>query len=48
MTAFIAHDIASWIGVPTAVVIVGMIMLRKWGTGLRARRQQARKQSQIP
>jgi hypothetical protein len=41
MTAFIAHDIASWVGVPTALVVVGLVMLRRWGKGLRARRQQA-------
>jgi hypothetical protein len=44
MTAFIAHDIAGWIGAPTALVIVGLVMLRRWGKGLRARRQQARTQ----
>jgi hypothetical protein len=45
MTAFIAHDIAGWVGVPTALVIVGMVMLRKWGKGRRARRQVAREQA---
>jgi hypothetical protein len=48
VTAFIAHDISSWIGVPTALVIVGMVMLRKWGMGRRARRQQAREQQVTP
>jgi hypothetical protein len=40
MTAFIAHDVASWVGVPTAAVIVAMVMLRKWGKGRQARRQE--------
>ncbi|HSS10206.1 MAG TPA: hypothetical protein VLL25_09985 [Acidimicrobiales bacterium] len=39
--AFIAHDIAGWIGVPTAAVIVGMIMLRRRGKQRLARRKQA-------
>jgi hypothetical protein len=44
MTAFIAHDIASWVGVPTAAVIVALVTLRKWGKGRQARRHQARQQ----
>jgi hypothetical protein len=37
-----AHDIAGWLGIPTGVVIAAMIILRKKGMALRARRKQAR------
>ena len=39
---FIAHDIAGWIGVPVGIVIAALIILRKKGMALRARRKQAR------
>ncbi len=39
---FIAHDIAGWLGVPVGIVIVALIILRKKGMALRARRKQAR------
>jgi len=48
MTAFIAHDIAGWIGVPVGVVIFGMIVLRKQGKQLRARRQHQRTSPNSP
>ncbi len=31
--AFIAQDIADWVGIPVAVVIVGMVILRRAGQG---------------
>jgi len=37
-----AHHIAAWLGVPAGIVIVAMVILRKRGMALRARRQQAR------
>ena len=37
---FFAHDIAAWLGIPTAVVIVIMLILRKRLMELRARRKQ--------
>lgn len=37
---FIAHDVAGWIGVPTAIVIVGLVMLRKWGRQRMASRKR--------
>jgi hypothetical protein len=42
MFAFIAHTVAGWIGIPTAFVIAAMVLLRKYGKQLHARRQQAR------
>jgi hypothetical protein len=39
---FLAHDIASWLGIPAGIVIAAMIILRRKGTALRARRKQAR------
>jgi hypothetical protein len=37
-----AHHIAAWLGIPVGIVIAAMIVLRKKGMALRARRQQAR------
>jgi len=37
-----AHHIAAWLGIPAGIVIAAMVILRKRGTALRARRQQAR------
>jgi hypothetical protein len=37
-----AHHIAEWLGIPTGIVIAAMMILRKKGMALRARRQQAR------
>jgi hypothetical protein len=42
----LAHHIATWLGIPVAVVIAALIILRKKGMALRARRQQARQASQ--
>jgi hypothetical protein len=39
---FIAHYIAGWLGIPAGIVIAAMILLRRKGRALRARRQQAR------
>jgi hypothetical protein len=39
---FIAHYIAGWLGIPAGIVIAAMIILRKRGKALRARRKQAR------
>lgn len=39
---FIAHDIAGWLGVPTGIVIVALIILRRKGMALRARKKQER------
>jgi hypothetical protein len=41
----LAHHIATWLGIPVAVVIAALIILRKKGMALRARRQQARQAS---
>jgi hypothetical protein len=41
-----AHHIAAWLGIPTGVVIAAMMILRKKGMALRARRQQARAANQ--
>jgi hypothetical protein len=41
----LAHHIATWLGIPVAVVIAALIILRKKGMALRARRQQARQQA---
>lgn len=38
---FLAHHIATWLGVSTGVVIAGLIILRKKGmASLKARRQR--------
>ena len=37
-----AHGIAGWLGVPAGVVIAAMIILRRRGMALRARRLHAR------
>lgn len=37
-----AHHIAAWLGIPVGIVIAAMIVLRKKGIALRARRQHAR------
>jgi hypothetical protein len=39
---FIAHYIAGWLGIPAGIVIVALLILRKQGKALRARRKQAR------
>lgn len=43
---FIAHDLATWLGIPAGIVIAALIILRKKGMALRARRKQARASSQ--
>jgi hypothetical protein len=43
---FIAHYIAEWLGIPAAIVIAALVILRRKGRALRARRQQARTASQ--
>jgi hypothetical protein len=40
--AFIARDIADWVGIPVAVVIAGMVILRRRAKELASRRRQAR------
>jgi hypothetical protein len=42
IVAFIARDLAGWLGIPAGVVIAAMVLLRKRGKELRARRHQAR------
>lgn len=37
-----AHHIAAWLGIPAGIVIAALVILRKKGMALRARRQQAR------
>jgi hypothetical protein len=37
---FFAHDIAAWLGIPTGVVIVIMLIMRKRLKELRVRRKQ--------
>lgn len=37
-----AHDIAGWLDIPAGIVIAAVIILRKRGMALRARRRQAR------
>lgn len=37
-----AHHIAAWLGIPAGIVIAALVILRKTGMALRARRQQAR------
>jgi hypothetical protein len=37
-----AHHIAAWLGIPAGIVIAAMVIVRKKGMELRARRQQAR------
>jgi hypothetical protein len=39
--SFLAHHIASWLGIPAGVVIAGMLMLRKKGTARMAHREQS-------
>jgi hypothetical protein len=39
---FISHYIAEWLGIPAGIVIAAMIILRRQGRALRARRQQVR------
>jgi hypothetical protein len=41
-----AHHIAAWLGIPAGVVIAAMVILRKKGMALRARRQQTHDASQ--
>ena len=36
-----AHHIAAWLGIPAGIVIASMVILRKKGMELRARRRQA-------
>jgi hypothetical protein len=45
-----AHHIAAWFGIPVGIVIAAMVILRKRGMELRARRQQARaaRQASVP
>lgn len=38
----VAHHIAEWLGIPVVVVIVAMLVLRRAGKALQARRKQAR------
>jgi hypothetical protein len=40
-----AHHIAAWLGIPIGIVIAAMVILRKRGMELRARRQEAREAS---
>jgi len=42
-----AHHIAAWLGIPAGIVIAAMVILRKKGMALRARRQQARDTSRM-
>lgn len=37
-----AHHVAAWLGIPVGIVIAALVILRKKGMALRARRQQAR------
>jgi len=37
-----ARHIAAWLGIPAGIVIAVLVILRKKGMELRARRQQAR------
>jgi hypothetical protein len=39
---FLAHYVAGWMGIPTGIVIAAMLILRKKGMALRARRRQER------
>jgi hypothetical protein len=43
-----AHDIAGWLGIPIGIVIAAMVIVRKRGMALRARRQQARASGAAP
>lgn len=38
-----AHHITAWLGIPAGIVIAALVILRKRGMALRARRQQARR-----
>ena len=40
-----AHHIAAWLGIPIGIVIAAMVIVRKRGMELRARRRQAREGS---
>jgi lysylphosphatidylglycerol synthetase-like protein (DUF2156 family) len=44
---FIAHDIAGWLGIPAGIVIAALIILRKKGMALRARKKQDRARRQL-
>lgn len=44
---FIAHAIAGWLGIPTAIVIAALIILRKKGMALRASRKKERAGRQL-
>jgi hypothetical protein len=48
LVAFIARDIAGWIGVPVVVVIIAMVVLRRQVTALLSRRKQARAKLAVP
>ncbi|MGW7006264.1 hypothetical protein ACWGCW_26475 [Streptomyces sp. NPDC054933] len=37
---FIAHYVAGWLGVSTGIVIAALLVLRRGGKALRARRKQ--------
>jgi hypothetical protein len=37
-----AHHIAAWLSIPVGIVIAALVILRKKGMALRARRQKAR------
>jgi hypothetical protein len=37
-----AHHIAAWLGIPAGILIAALVILRKKGMALRARRQQVR------
>jgi hypothetical protein len=42
VVAFIARDLAGWLGIPTGIVVATLVVLRKQDKQLRARRQQTR------
>lgn len=44
---FIAHNIAGWLGIPTGIVVAALIILRKKGMALRARRKQEHASRQL-
>ena len=37
---FIAHYLAGWLGISTGIVIAALLLLRRGGKALRARRKQ--------
>jgi hypothetical protein len=39
---FLAHDIATWLGIPAGIVIAALIILRKRGMAAMRARKQAR------